>query len=636
MVGESESNRAPRAFISYAHVRDGGEHAGSVLNFWKFLRTCGIDAQLDESAAAQRQEWPLWMGDQVRAADFILVIASRAYRERAEGRSDPDEGRGVQWEARLIREAFYRDQRRLNRFIPVILPGEDIDGVPDFLAPTSSSVYYVSDFTVAGARPLLHLLTGQPAVLEPPLGPVPDLSAQPGPNLRVPQAVHRDQPRPTAPNVRNVITGNVSGTVIQAGTVVGPVTLGGPTPTPHTVRPPTYTVGGGLPGWQQRFERAYAVLRDFADVREPLGDVRRYGPGVRQEFAGWVLCALDDGRTTAVPDTIWDAMHNAGSAALSANPLDTIGFPVFADGGQRPMIVDANAGTVDLAGGTWGPGTVRWSRDGWEWQPKPGQVSQQATAVAERWTGDAVQPLLRIRVIARQHVARSTPWQITPGRRQRFADALPNSELADVLRALHKRRRNTVLAKTWTPGPYPNNAERASYFWSLAAPNRVRAIEAVTVAAAEPDGGEIVTCTDLRLHAAWAATIDASGGSKRSPSALKLPEVRDFLVAAWELTTTGLLDLFGFPVGGRRWREVPTVELRLTVEETHGQSVRWLDQLIDIKSAFGAGSSRPTELAVTIPVVPNLSLDLRRTLTRQALAYLGRSHGYRDASADRV
>lgn len=48
------------------------------------------------------------------------VIASPGYRMGADG----DESRGVQWEARLIRERFYRDlDAGLRQILPVVLPG---------------------------------------------------------------------------------------------------------------------------------------------------------------------------------------------------------------------------------------------------------------------------------------------------------------------------------------------------------------------------------------------------------------------------------------------------------------------------------------------------------------------------------
>ena len=61
---------------------------------------------------------------EVAAADYILVVASPAYKLRAGAAADPAEGWGVQYEARLIRDMFYRDQSRLQRFLPVVLPGD--------------------------------------------------------------------------------------------------------------------------------------------------------------------------------------------------------------------------------------------------------------------------------------------------------------------------------------------------------------------------------------------------------------------------------------------------------------------------------------------------------------------------------
>ena len=163
-----------RVFISYAH--DNAEHEERVRRFWTFLREQGIDARLDRPAAERRQDWPLWMLREIRAARFVLVIASPAYRRRAEGDAAAGEGRGVQWEAVLIREAVYADQQAaLDRFLPVVLPGCSADDIPSWLAPTSTTHYVVSQFTVTGAGQLLRLLTDQPYETVPPLGPLPVL-----------------------------------------------------------------------------------------------------------------------------------------------------------------------------------------------------------------------------------------------------------------------------------------------------------------------------------------------------------------------------------------------------------------------------------------------------------------------------
>jgi hypothetical protein len=162
-------------FISYAHEPESDTHGRLVRRLWEFLRSHGVDAHLDLGVAGQRLDWALWMADQIRQADHVLVIASQNYRSQAEGHTEPDVGRGVQWEARLIRDAFYSDQHALNRFVPVVLPGQTVGGIPDFLAPATTTTYQVREFTVSGAEALLRLLTSQPADVEPLLGPRPTL-----------------------------------------------------------------------------------------------------------------------------------------------------------------------------------------------------------------------------------------------------------------------------------------------------------------------------------------------------------------------------------------------------------------------------------------------------------------------------
>ena len=88
VVSAEPGTLAPvRVFISYAH--DSDTHREAVREFWVLLRRSGIDARLDRTAAEQAQDWPLWMLDQVRKADFVLCVASPTYRRRAEGTEDP-------------------------------------------------------------------------------------------------------------------------------------------------------------------------------------------------------------------------------------------------------------------------------------------------------------------------------------------------------------------------------------------------------------------------------------------------------------------------------------------------------------------------------------------------------------------
>jgi hypothetical protein len=168
-----ERPRPPRVFLSYAH--DSDAHREAVRNLWVFLCANGVDARIDRVAAERRQDWTLWMEEQVATADHVLVIASPAYKQRAGHEAEPDQGRGVQYEARLVRNLFYENQSDLQRFLPVVLPGGSTDDVPTFLSPAIATVYRVSAFTIPGAESLLRVLHGWPGEVQPTIGPAPDL-----------------------------------------------------------------------------------------------------------------------------------------------------------------------------------------------------------------------------------------------------------------------------------------------------------------------------------------------------------------------------------------------------------------------------------------------------------------------------
>ncbi|MFD6169533.1 effector-associated domain 2-containing protein [Streptomyces coeruleorubidus] len=182
-----------RVFISYAH--DDDKHVRRVRDFYHFLRGCGIDADLDLVAGERAQDWSTWMLRGIRDSRHVLAVASPAYKRRSEGDAGPGEGRGVQWESRLLRGLVYEDpDGMLDRIVPVVLPGGSPADVPMWLGGPRS-YFTVEDFTVAGAESLVRFLTGQPKETEPPLGPVPSLPSLPPPVV-APTPVPPPQPPP--------------------------------------------------------------------------------------------------------------------------------------------------------------------------------------------------------------------------------------------------------------------------------------------------------------------------------------------------------------------------------------------------------------------------------------------------------
>ncbi|WP_328308369.1 toll/interleukin-1 receptor domain-containing protein [Streptomyces sp. NBC_00442] len=171
---------APRVFISYAHEDDGGAHIDRVRALWRLLRSLGIDARLDLPAGEAPQDWALWTHEQYRAADFVLVIASPAYKRRAEGTEAPGTGAGVIWEARLIRGEIYdRPDDWYRRILRVVLPGCSLDDLPDYLGGRTTTYYEVAPLTAEGAERLVRYLTDQPYETGTPIGTVPHLPPRP-------------------------------------------------------------------------------------------------------------------------------------------------------------------------------------------------------------------------------------------------------------------------------------------------------------------------------------------------------------------------------------------------------------------------------------------------------------------------
>lgn len=171
--------RPPRVFVSYSH--DSNSHAEEVRLFATFLRTeLGIDARLDQWYEEHRQDWSTWAIEQLAEADFILAVASPAFRARVDGRAPADKGRGAQFEGAILRDKMTQDRPTwTRRILPVVLPGRSVSEVPDFLTPYAATHYEVKEINLAGVEDLHRVLVGAPRHKLPPLGPLASPSTRP-------------------------------------------------------------------------------------------------------------------------------------------------------------------------------------------------------------------------------------------------------------------------------------------------------------------------------------------------------------------------------------------------------------------------------------------------------------------------
>ncbi len=161
---------APRVFFSYSH--DTPEHKDQVRRFATFLRSrVGLEVVLDQWQDNIRIDWSLWATRNLKAADFVIVVASPRYRARADGDAPPDEGRGAQFETAIIRNKLTKDlEEGTRRVLPVVLPGGSIDDIPEFLNPYSMTRYEIAEFTDEGVADLLAAITGRGKYPTPPRG----------------------------------------------------------------------------------------------------------------------------------------------------------------------------------------------------------------------------------------------------------------------------------------------------------------------------------------------------------------------------------------------------------------------------------------------------------------------------------
>lgn len=171
---DHEADQHPRVFITYSH--DSPAHIANVISLAQDLRDCGIDAWIDEFEQPPPLNWPQWMIDQIRDADYVLVVCTETYLRRFEQKEEPDTGRGVTWEGTIITAEQYQGvEREMNhqKFIPVLVSEEDARYIP--IQISSRSRYIIGTEGDRDLDDLLRHLTNQPRVIPNPLGPIPHL-----------------------------------------------------------------------------------------------------------------------------------------------------------------------------------------------------------------------------------------------------------------------------------------------------------------------------------------------------------------------------------------------------------------------------------------------------------------------------
>ncbi|MGW4527850.1 RNA-binding domain-containing protein [Amycolatopsis sp. NPDC004378] len=413
---------------------------------------------------------------------------------------------------------------------------------------------------------------------------------------------------------------------------------------PQRAEEPAHTVGGGAPGWSGIFQQAVDDLAAQGLVLgEPVTDVDPIGPGVAQHFAvpgepsGWVLCARPKHRPVAVAEEIWQALQDHGSGTPDGDALAAMGFP--AGNATATSVVDRRATEVPLSGGRWCPARLVRGTDGWWWDPDP--IATTTTSAATRnWTATMRPPQLRARVLA------TLPWddlsgvKITPDRLNALLLELPISQLAGFTTNLSQWRGRDLPAGTWDMGPNDNASDRFSYAVEITAPDGEPAVSAEVMMTLPPAArsSAVITCAEVRVENfdAWARALHAD---PRPDLRWTTDDLLEFFVAAWETATELLPRLIRqSPATESRWTGVPLVEFSVRTEQRHDQagSQLVLRDVLDLEP-FGPNGKRGGELSelfVSLPAVPGLAAETRRSRARSALVDMAHSFGFMQVRAD--
>jgi hypothetical protein len=154
----------PRVFISYSH--DSDAHMNLVFDLSERLREEGVDCEIDQYETSPTGGWARWTRNQLKEADFVLVVCTKNYEQRYEATERKGVGAGAKWEGAIITQQLYEAEGGPHKFIPVVFSTEDTRYIPIELR---GGTFYILDDD-KGYQDLYRHVTGQPKAVKRQLG----------------------------------------------------------------------------------------------------------------------------------------------------------------------------------------------------------------------------------------------------------------------------------------------------------------------------------------------------------------------------------------------------------------------------------------------------------------------------------
>ncbi|MBU2669936.1 ATP-binding protein [Actinoplanes bogorensis] len=306
-------------------------------------------------------------------------------------------------------------------------------------------------------------------------------------------------------------------------------------------------VGEGAGRQRQHFTNAYAAGGGQTKLGHPTQPVTAVGPGLIQPLAGRngapgpVLTVMPSRSGAVVPGDIWEDLCEAGNTADAGTSISNVGLP--AAPATSPLLIRADAKTVELKGGRWGPGRLAQVTAGGPLLWRPHTSRDFETHHNNFATGEPAELHLRAVLDVSWQNWKYGPQSLPLAVRHRHRGLLTESGLAAHMSRFAHRHTAEVVAPAWNlaSGSNSNHSAISSH---------------VRAQITAPDGPPVVTANSVLQTGNWRspssvlATVDLGldlrlltgthDQLKPEPTHAKrsrLPIVNlvDALVAMWEV-----------------------------------------------------------------------------------------------------
>lgn len=153
----------PKVFISYSWEDE--EHIEWTKELANYLIKNGVDAHIDQYDLEIGDRLPQFMEREITNADYVLIICTPNYKEKANNRKS-----GVGYEGHIIAGELFKNQNE-KKFIPIIRKGQIEECFPTYLIGKLGINFKNDDKFEESLKDLLATIYGQKS--KPKLGSMP-------------------------------------------------------------------------------------------------------------------------------------------------------------------------------------------------------------------------------------------------------------------------------------------------------------------------------------------------------------------------------------------------------------------------------------------------------------------------------